>query len=188
MIFASYNLGKIKEVESILKTKVMSLNDLKIDIEINENGKTFKENASIKAKTIYNLTKIPTIADDSGLEIIALNGFPGINTHRFFKGSDSDRNQEILRLMKNKKNRTCYFTCCMAYYNGISLITSEYHLKGNIALKENINNGFGFDSIFLYKGKYLSNMNLIEKNKVNPRRFALEKLKQNKKFQKNVDF
>ena len=187
MLFASTNLGKINEVKEILKTNIKSLNDINKKIEINETGNTFLENAIIKAKTIYSITNIPTISDDSGLEIDALNGFPGINTHRFLNGSDTLRNQEILRLMKDKKNRTCYFTPCIAFYDGINLITYEYKLKGNIALKEKINNGFGFDSIFLYNGKYLSDMTIIEKNKISPRRKALEKLKVDKNFKKNID-
>ena len=188
MIFASNNFGKINEVKNILKTNLKSLKDIDKKIIINENGKTFLENAEIKAKEVYNQTNIPTIADDSGLEIAELNGFPGVNTHRFLKGSDSDRNQEILRLMNNKKNRTCYFTCSIAYYDGINLITSEYRLKGEIAKSEKINQGFGFDSIFLYKGKYLSDMTMNEKNKINPRKKALLKLLENKNFQKNIDF
>lgn len=188
MIFASNNLGKIKEVKNILKIDIKSLNDIDKNINIIENGNTFLENACIKAKEIYKITNTPTIADDSGLEIEVLNGFPGINTHRFLKGSDSDRNQEILRLMNNKKNRTCYFNCSIAYYDGINLITSEYRLKGEIAKEEKINQGFGFDSIFLYNGKYLSDMTINEKNEINPRKKALLKLLDNKNFQKNIDF
>ena len=188
MIFASKNLGKIKEVKDILKIDIKSLNDINKEITINEYGNTFLENAILKSKEIYNQLGIPCIADDSGLEIDALNGFPGVKTHRFLAGSDSERNQEILKLMKDKDNRTCYFTCCIAYFDGINLITSEYKLKGTIALEEKINKGFGFDSIFLYNNKYLSDMDLDEKNKISPRRFALEKLKVDKNFQKNIDF
>ncbi len=187
MIFASTNLGKVNEVKEILKINIKSLNDIDKKIEIDENGNTFLENAIIKAKTIYSLTNIPTLADDSGLEIDALNGFPGINTHRFLSGDDTLRNQEILKLMKDKTNRTCYFTCSIAYFDGINLITSEYKLKGTIAFKEKINKGFGFDSIFLYNGKYLSDMEINEKNSISPRKKALEKLKVNKIFQKNID-
>ena len=188
MIFASNNLGKIDEVKNILKVNIKSLNDLDKKIEIKENKSTFLENAILKAKEVYNETKIPTISDDSGLEIDCLNGFPGVNTHRFLNGTDSDRNQEIIRLMKDKINRTCYFTCSIAYFDGINLITSEYRLKGEIAKIEKINQGFGFDSIFLYNGKYLSDMTIDEKNKINPRKKALEKILDNKIFQKNIDF
>lgn len=186
MIFASYNLNKIEEVKKILENDIKSLNDIPKKINITETGKTFQENAVIKAKTVFNITKIPTIADDSGLEIIALNNFPGVKTHRFISGSDSDRNKKILELMKNIKNRTCYFITSIAYYDGKKLKIYESRLKGNIAYKENQHNGFGFDSIFLYKGKYLSDMTILEKNKISPRRIALEQLKNNLK--KNVDF
>jgi len=90
--------------------------------------------------------------------------------------------------MKGIKNRTCYFTCSIAYFDGINLITKEYKLEGCIAEKEKINNGFGFDAIFLYQGIYLSDMKLEEKNMISPRRLALENLKLDKNFQKNIDF
>ena len=188
MLFASSNDGKIKEVKEILKINIKSLKDLNIKIEIKETGKTFLKNAILKAKEVYKKTGIPTLSDDSCLEIEALNGFPGINTHRFLEGTDSIRNQEILRRMKKIENRTCYFTCAIAYFDGINLITKEYKLKGIIACEEKINNGFGFDSIFLYNGKYLSDMTIQEKNNINPRKFALENLKLDKNFKKNIDF
>ena len=187
MLFASTNLGKIKEVKEILNIDIKSLNDIDKNINIIESGNTFLENAIIKAKTVYNETNIPTIADDSGLEITCLNGFPGVRTHRFLKGNDHDRNQKILKLMQDKSNRTCYFTCSIAYFDGINLITKEYKLEGSIAYREKINMGFGFDSIFLYKGKYLSDMTIEKKNKISPRNKALEMLKVDKNFQKNID-
>lgn len=190
MLFASNNLGKVKEVSEILKTNVLSLKDIDKKIEINENKETFMENAILKAKEIYKQTGLPTLADDSGLEIEVLNGFPGVLTHRFLGSdkTDSDRNQAILDLMKDKTNRTCYFTCSLAYFDGINLITEEYRLKGSIADSEKINQGFGFDSIFLYEGKYLSDMTLDEKNKISPRQIALTNLAKDKNFQKNIDF
>ena len=190
MLFASNNLGKVMEVEDILKVKVMSLKDLKEDIKINETGKTFLENAIIKAKETYKITSIPTLADDSGLEISALNNFPGVLTNRFLGSnkSDSEKNQALLKMMEGKRDRTCYFVCSFAYFDGINLETSEYRLEGTIANSEKIGNGFGFDSIFLYNGKYLSEMTIEEKNQISPRRIALEKLKESKKIKKNVDF
>ena len=73
----------------------------------------------------------------------------------------------------------------MAYFDGINLETFEYKLQGKIAEIEKINNGFGFDSIFLYKGKYLSDMSMDNKNKISPRAIVLKKL--NKFLQKNID-
>ena len=189
MLFASTNLGKVLDVQEILKCKIMSLKDINKNIEIEETGKTFLENAILKAKEVYKITNIPTIADDSGLEIEALNNFPGILTHRFLgeNKTDHERNQAILEMMKDKNDRTCYFTCSVAYFDGINLITNEYRLKGEIAKDEKIGQGFGFDSIFLYNNKYLSDMSIEEKNKISPRKFALLKLKDDKKFKKNVD-
>ncbi len=189
MLFASNNLGKVEDIKEILKINIKSLKDIDEEINIDENKNTFKANAILKAKEVYKKTGIPTLADDSGLEIVALNGFPGVLTNRFLgeNKSDHERNQVIIDIMKKKKNRSCYFTCSMAYYDGINLIVSEYRLKGEIAETEHINNGFGFDSIFLYKGIYLSDMTIEEKNAISPRRNALIKLMNKKKFQKNVD-
>ena len=188
MIFASTNTGKIKEVKDILNINILSLNDINKKIDIDENGKSFLENAIIKAKEVYKHTLIPTISDDSGLEIVSLNNFPGVKTHRFLTGTDNDRNKKILEMMENIKDRTCYFVCAIAYFDGINLETFEYRLKGTIAKTIKEDNGFGFDSIFLYKGKYLSEMTLEEKNKISPRKKVLLKLKNSKNFQKNVDF
>lgn len=188
MLFASNNLGKVQDVEEILKCKVLSLKDIDQKIKIKETGETFMDNAILKAKEIYKLTNIPTIADDSGLEIPSLNGFPGVLTSRFLgpNKTDSEKNQAILKMIAGK-NRTCYFVCSIAYFDGINLETSEYRLEGTIADTEKIGNGFGFDSIFLYKGKYLSDMTLEEKNLISPRRNAILNLKKQKNFQKNVD-
>ena len=84
MIFATNNQNKLKELKKIFNNKeILCLNDLNINIDIEETGKTFYENALIKAKTIYNITKIPTIADDSGLCVDSLNGEPGIYSARY---------------------------------------------------------------------------------------------------------
>ena len=108
MLFASNNLNKVLEVENILNRKILSLKNLDFKINVLETGKTFNENAIIKAKEIYELTKIPTIAEDSGLEIPILNGFPGVKTNRFLGSNktDSDRNQKILEMMQDKNDRT----------------------------------------------------------------------------------
>lgn len=186
MIFASNNQGKIAEVKEILKTDIKSLKDMNLNINIKEDKETFLENAILKAQEIYKLTNTPALADDSGLEIDALNGFPGVLTHRFLgeNKTDSERNQEILRLIKDKKNRTCYFTSAIAFYDGINLITKEYRLKGEISEYEHINNGFGFDSIFLYNGIFLSDMTIDLKNSISPRKMALTYLVNDKDFKK----
>ena len=98
MIFASNNKGKINEIKNIFKEyEILSLKDANVNIDISENGQTYYENALIKAKTIYELTRIPTIADDSGLEILGLNNYPGINTHRI---CDDDTKRNLLLIEK----------------------------------------------------------------------------------------
>ena len=82
IVVATNNSGKIREIKEILKYyEIISLKDLNLNIKIMEDGKTFKENALKKAKEVFKATNIPSIADDSGLCIDALNGFPGINTN-----------------------------------------------------------------------------------------------------------
>ena len=148
-----------------------------------EDGKTFKENALKKAKEVFKATNIPSIADDSGLCIDALNGFPGINTARFLgeSASDEDRNNYILEKMKDKKEseRTAEVVCSIAYVDFKNEFIVEGVIKGKIPYQKRGNNGFGFDPIFeLENGKTLAELEDFEKNNVSSRKIALEKLKE----------
>ena len=184
-------MGYVKGEHDVMQMKVKRFKDEIFNDLVgtfDENGKTFLENAIIKAKTIYEKTKIPTLAEDSGLEIEVLNGFPGVLTNRFLgeKKTDSEKNQALLNMMKDKDNRNCQFVSAFAFYDGKHLETSESVLKGTIAYREQINMGFGFDSIFLYKDKFLSDMTIPEKNKISPRQKALKNLG-NIFLQKDID-
>ena len=102
IIFASGNKGKIKEVQEILNEyKIISMNELKIKLEVEEDGKTFEENAVKKAKTLAKMLEGKMcLADDSGIEIEYLNGFPGVQTKRWKSGTDRDRNLGIIEKLK----------------------------------------------------------------------------------------
>lgn len=124
LLVATNNEGKLKEIKEILSEyEVISLKDIQCKIEVKEDGKTFEENAIKKAECIYNITKIPCIADDSGLEIESLGGWPGVLTARFL-GEDKatneyarKRNEYILEKMKEipKEKRKAKHVTCIAY-------------------------------------------------------------------------
>lgn len=183
IIVATNNLGKLKEIRAILDNyEVISLKDLNLSIDIVEDGKTFEENALKKAREVFKITKIPAIADDSGLCINVLEGFPGINTARFLgnNASDNDRNNYILEKLKDKKEleRKAEVVCDIAYVDEKNEYVVEGVIKGKIACKKRGNNGFGFDPIFeLDNGKTLAELKDYEKNNVSSRKIALEKLK-----------
>lgn len=183
IIVATNNLGKLKEIRAILDNyEVISLKDLNLSVDIVEDGKTFKENALKKAREVFKITKIPAIADDSGLCINVLEGFPGINTARFLgnNASDNDRNNYILEKLKDKKEseRKAEVVCDIAYVDEKNEYVVEGVIKGKITYEKRGNNGFGFDPIFeLDNGKTLAELKDYEKNNVSSRKIALEKLK-----------
>lgn len=184
ILIATSNLGKLKEFKELLEPlnyKVLCLKDFDLDIDIEENGETFEENAFIKAKAIYDIVKIPVIADDSGLCVEALNGEPGIYSARYYKGlRDSEKNIDyLLEKMKDITNRNAYFVCAMVYYAGEKEnICSIGKSFGFILEKRKGNNGFGYDSIFYSNelSKSFAEATNIEKNRVSHRAKALKEL------------
>ena len=152
MIFASNNKGKLREIKDIfVDYEIKGLKESNIDIDVLEDGTTFYENASKKAHEIYEITKCPVIADDSGLCLDAFDGWPGVLTHRFLGDdkSDHDRNLAIIDKLKDVDNRTAYVVCNLVYYDGEKELVGVGKLEGTITNEERGDNGFGFDSIFL---------------------------------------
>ena len=188
MIAATNNKGKLKEIREILDNyNIYSLKDKNIDIDVVEDKDTFLENAKKKAIDIYKLTKESTIADDSGLCINALNGFPGVLTHRFLgdNATDEMRNNYLINKMNDYKDRSAKVVCCIVYYDGENTIIGEGVINGFIAKNRRGSNGFGFDEIFeLESGKTLAELTSIEKNKISARALALEDLKLKLKLSK----
>ena len=186
IVIASSNKGKIKEIQEILNNyKIISLKELNIDIniEIKEDGKNFLENAIKKATEISKFVdgKL-SIADDSGIEIEYLNGFPGVHTKRWMEGTDRQRNLAILDKLKGvpKEKRKITFITAIALTDGKELITAEGKIDGYVSENIRGENGFGFDEIFeLYDGRTLAELSSDEKNKISSRRKALEILKRN---------
>lgn len=186
LLLATNNEGKLKEIKEILaEHEIISLKQIGCNIEVIEDGKTFEENAIKKATIIYNETKIPTIADDSGIEIEALGGWPGVKTARFLGEDKSgneyarERNEYILQKMKNmpKEKRKVKHITCIAYcdQSGAKVVRGEQ--SGYIALEPRGDNGFGFDEIFeLSNEKTMAEIKKEEKNKISSRKKALENL------------
>lgn len=202
IIFATNNDGKLSEIKRILKNyEIIGLKEAGINIDINEDGNTFMANSLIKVKSIMDyidnkgFQSINTIvmADDSGLCVDSLNGFPGVETHRFLGESASDvqRNNYILKMLdENKKSeRTAQFICAITVAQGKKIFHSTGVLNGMISLEPRGTNGFGFDPIFeviyeenkrtysgRYSGKTLAEIPTKEKNRISPRAKALRKL------------
>lgn len=184
LIVATTNQGKLKEIRKMLKDidiEVLSMNDvLNQQINIEENGSTFKENAYIKAKTISDLVNKPVLADDSGLEVDALDKQPGIYSARFL-GEDTSydiKNQYIIDALKGKE-RTARFVCAMALViPGQEPILIEETMEGLINDKIEGENGFGYDPIFYFPPCKMTSamMSMEEKNKYSHRGKALKKL------------
>ena len=183
MIFASNNKGKIKEFKEIFKGyDIKSLSDANIDVDVEENGKTFYENALIKAKTIYELTGIPTIADDTGLIFLELGDWPGVNTKRIsnnFDNDEQDRNQILINKGKELNDKRIKAICTLVYYDKDHIIEATGEMHGTITDKEYPGNGFGFDRVFrLNDGRIVSSLTEEEKNKISHRSNASKLLKE----------
>ena len=183
IVIASKNEGKIKEAQEIFKEfKIISMQDIGIDIEVQEDEKTFRQNAIKKAETVAKeLNGRKCIADDSGIEIEYLNGFPGVFTKRWNTGTDRERNLAIIEKLKGipKEKRKIKFITAIALSDGKTTICEEGTIEGIVAEEVRGENGFGFDEIFeLKNGRTLAELSQEEKNQISARKLALESLKQ----------
>ena len=183
IIIASGNKGKIKEVQEILNDyNIISMKDYDLQIEVEEDKETFEENAIKKAETIAKILEgRKCIADDSGIEIEYLNGFPGVETKRWINGTDRERNLQILEKLKGvqKENRNIKFISAIAISDGKNTVSVVAELEGKVANQVRGENGFGFDEIFeLEDGRTLAEISQEEKNNISARRKALELLKE----------
>ena len=183
-IIATNNSKKLIELERILKPlgiQAVTAGQEEISLaDVEENGATFKENSFIKASAACDKTGLPAIADDSGLCVDALGGAPGIYSARFGgEGvTDADKNCLILEKLSGVKDRKAHYTCAVTcvFPNG-DLIQLEDYCCGEIALEPEGTGGFGYDPIFLYKGKSFGNFTAEEKDKVSHRGKALRRFK-----------
>jgi XTP/dITP diphosphohydrolase len=182
LVFATNNLFKAQEVNHILGNtfQVLSLKEAGIEIDIAEPHDTLEANAREKSMTIYSLKKIDCFSEDTGLEVEALDGAPGVKSARF-AGEPSNTTANIEKLihqLKNKQNRKAQFrTVISLVQKGIEK-QFEGICKGHIALQPSGENGFGYDPVFIPEGsaKTFAEMSTTEKNEYSHRRKAVEKL------------
>ena len=183
IVFASNNKGKIREVQEILTDyKILSLEEMGIDIDVEEDKDTFEGNAIKKAVEISKyLNGKMVIADDSGIEIEYLDGFPGVFTKRWNPGTDRDRNLSIIKKLDGigKQDRKITMVTAIALAQSEKVITTKGIVDGYVVKEPRGENGFGFDEIFeLENGKTLAELSSEEKNKISARKRALEALKE----------
>lgn len=181
IIMVSGNKGKIREAQEILKDyEIIPINEIGINIDVEEDQNTFEGNAIKKAETIAKkLDGKMCLADDSGIQIEYLNGFPGMNTKRWHNGTDRERNLAIIEKLKGvtKENRKVEFVTVMAISDGKNTIFATGVIDGYIAENPRGENGFGFDEIFeLEDGRTLAEISSEEKNIISARKKALELL------------
>ncbi len=185
-VIATGNPGKVKDFNLILSLmghEAVSLKDMCLSCDVEETGTTFKENSYIKAKAIYDLVKLPTIADDSGLCVEALGGAPGVYSARYGGEGldDHGRCLKLLEAMENEENRKAYFKsaiCCIL--NDDTVIEVEGECEGILLREIAGENGFGYDPMF-YVEKFQKTFGEIskeEKNEISHRRKAMDKLKE----------
>ena len=185
LLIATNNSGKLKELTGLLAESpytLVSLADVGIDDEVAETGSTFEENATLKASSYARMGGILTLADDSGLEVAALGGEPGVLSARY-AGEGADDSQRIAYLLDKLDNvdedgRTARFRCVIALANpGGDVRIYSGECKGRILRRPRGENGFGYDPVFLLEGlgKTMAELTQKEKNRVSHRSVAARK-------------
>ena len=184
IIFASNNENKIKEIRSILGSTftLLSLRDLNLNEDIPENEPLLEGNALSKARHIHNLTGMNVFADDTGLEIDALNGLPGVYSARFAgENKDSSANiEKVLSMLVQTENRKARFRTVIALIFEKEEFLFEGTVEGTIITDKKGKEGFGYDPVFVPEGKdkTFAEMDLAEKNTISHRARAFEKLRE----------
>lgn len=184
-VLASHNAGKLAEMRDILGElgiEVLSQQEAGVDVDPEETGVTFEENAVIKAKAVMEACGLPAVADDSGLMVDALGGAPGVYSARY-GGShdlpDSYRNAYLLKNLENTEQRGAKYVSviAVAYPDG-RIVTARGECRGEIAREEKGSGGFGYDPLFrLPDGRHMAELTSEEKNRISHRGEALRELK-----------
>jgi len=184
LVFASNNQHKVREINSILDNNItlLSLSDINMIEDIPEDEPLIEGNALFKARYIHNATGLNVFADDTGLEIEALNGLPGVHSARFAgESKDSSANiGKVLSLLSGKENRKARFRTVIALIFEKKEYLFEGIVSGTLINDKRGDEGFGYDPIFIPEGKIqtFAEMSLSEKNKISHRARAFEKLKE----------
>lgn len=187
LVLATQNPDKLKEIQEIMKgcpIRLVSLLDYPDVKEVVEDGDTLLDNAIIKAKAAYALTGLPSIADDTGLEVDALNGAPGVYSSRY-AGESATYAQNVTKLLKSMKDvpeaeRTARFRCVVALVDGENSLWVDGVCEGSILNERRGDSGFGYDPVFDVPefGKTFAEMTADEKHAVSHRGKAFRKMKE----------
>ena len=183
IVLATHNKGKMSEINNLLSSsyEVLTLDHFPNIKEIPETGKTLKENAFIKARTVFEMTGLPSLADDTGLEVESLGGDPGVYSARY-AGEQASYQDNCEKLLKNmmrvpKKDREAKFRTVIAYKDDNRELSCDGSVKGEIAQSPTGSFGFGYDSVFYYPPleKTFAELSEEEKNSISHRGRALRK-------------
>jgi XTP/dITP diphosphohydrolase len=183
ILLATNNPGKVEEMRAILEHPHIHLvtpGELGLDIQVSEDGETYAENAALKATSFMKASGLVSLADDSGLMVDALDGLPGIHSHRFApwpQATDADRRNYLLQKLNGKPTPWLahfHATIALALTDGRVLIASG-DCPGEIISDERGSNGFGYDAIFLIPsfGRTMAELSMQEKNSISHRAHAL---------------
>ena len=186
MVLATRNAGKTREIREFLgdlPVEIKNLDDFGLIPPVEEDGTTFDENAYKKASFTAKILGLPALADDSGLEVEALGGAPGVHSARYAgpHATDAENNAKLLRKMEGETNRAAVFVCVisLAVPSGAAL-TYEARCEGLIAEAPGGNKGFGYDPLFYYPplNRTFAQLSAEEKNRVSHRGKAVAELKE----------
>ena len=183
IVLATQNKDKLRELQGLMrgtKVKVLPLSDFPKSPSVREDGKTFEENAEKKARVYSKRTHSLVLSDDSGLEVNALGGRPGVYSARFSgpKCSYADNNRKLIRMMRSvawPKRKARFVSVVSAYHDGEKVATVRGECEGKIGYFEKGSNGFGYDPVFIPKGssKTYAEMTAAEKGRISHRGKAL---------------
>lgn len=179
LVLATQNLHKITEIQAVLPKDIQAsgINDL-VKSELEETGTTLEENALQKARIIYQLTGNPTLSDDSGLEVLALNYAPGVYSARYagLEKDDQANNAKLLQELREVEQRHARFRAVLAFIDGTGEYLFEGIVNGVIATEPLGNNGFGYDPLFIpdEETRTFAQMTSDEKNRLSHRSKAVK--------------
>ncbi|MCE5528854.1 XTP/dITP diphosphatase [Staphylococcus pseudintermedius] len=183
IVIASSNQGKINDFKVIFsEDNVIGINEMIEDFDVEETGTTFEENARLKSEAAAKLLNTTVIADDSGLEVAALNGEPGVYSARYagVQKSDEANIEKVLKGLENEENRAARFVCVISMTTATGETTTfKGTVEGEITLSQIGENGFGYDPIFLIpeRQKTMAQLTAEEKSEISHRRKAIDQLK-----------
>lgn len=188
LLLATNNPGKVGEIRALLADlplEIVTPADLGLDLSVEETGKTYAENAALKARAFAAASGLPALADDSGLEVDALDGAPGLHSARYApipSASDADRRVFLLQALAGKPQpwlATFHSTVCLALPNEEDFLASG-ECRGEIKPEEHGAGGFGYDRLFYIEGlgRTMAELTMKEKNQVSHRAKAIEKMRE----------